>query len=183
MNKYISSFVNILIFSSIVQAGILTPDKKVGNVKLSIGQATFENESSHLYTLEFGGNYYYNNEIMWGAQFGLGYTENPDKTISNKTMGELNGQFRIGYSFGELAKGFGLYGLCDMSYLLYNSRNQDTLEQENNFASGIGFGGGVEYVFDSSWIITATYSKIDMTPDKGNSFDYSKALFGVGYTW
>lgn len=190
MNQIMISIAAISILATASNAswiGALKADKKVANVKLSVGQATFEDESSILYTLEIGGNYYYNNGLLWGAQFGFGYTKNPDETVSTTAMGEINGQFKLGYSFGATAKGLGIYGLYDMSYLMYNYNNLNQmtgeLEDEINFATGMGFGAGAEYIFDSGWIVTASYSTMSMSPDIGSEFDYSKALVGVGYTW
>ncbi len=187
MNKIILSLATMATLATLSNAGGLSPDKSVGNVKLSVGQASFEDESSTLYTLEIGGNYYYNNGVLWGAEFGFGYTENPDETVTTTAMGEINGQFRLGYSFGRTGKGLGLYGLFDMSYLMYNYNDYNPitgeLQDEINFATGMGFGGGAEYIFDSGWLVTATYSTMSMSPDIGGEFDYTKALVGVGYTW
>jgi len=95
---------------------------------------------------------------MTGATFGLGYAKNPDTTVSSDTMGELNAKFKFGYSFGEIGKGLGVYGIADFSYLMYQRLNISGTNDELANANGIGFGGGAEYVFDSGWLITASYT-------------------------
>ena len=173
--------------SSASWIGALAPNGNVGAVSISVGQATIDSKTKPIYTLNLSGNYYYNNGVMFGASFSLGYTENPDTEVSTKAMGELNGKFRLGYSFGKLARGFGVYGIADYSYLMYNRSyiNSITSEYEDETANagGIGFGGGAEYRFDSNWLVTASYTTTTMSPDKGADFDYDKALFSVGYTW
>jgi len=190
MNKIVTSIIVVTTLATVSNAswiGIWKPDKKVGNVSLSVGQVTLGTETNPMYTLGLGGNYYYDNGILWGASFGLGYTENPDTTVETKAIGELNAKFKFGYSFGETAKGLGIYGLADFSYLMYNYSSIDygTGEREDSFSSanGIGYGAGAEYRFDSGWLITASYTTTQMTPDKGVKFDYDKALVGVGFTW
>jgi hypothetical protein len=91
----------------------------------------------------------------------------------------------VGYSFAEAGKGFGLFGIADFTYLTYSRPNiiNGQLDEKTTFAQGIGFGGGVEYVFDNPWILTATYTTKTMKPDTGESFDYDKALVGIGYTF
>jgi len=190
VKKLSLSLLALVAISSVAQAkyvGPLTPDAKVGNVTLAVGQATFENESETLYNLSFGGNYYYDNGIMSGAGFGIGYTTNPDDSVDTSAIGEIEGQFRLGYSFGKLAYGFGVYGIVEFSYLMYNSSNINPIiwqrEDTNNYASGIGYGGGLEYRFENGILLNATYTTASMTPDQGVDFDYDKALFGVGYSW
>ena len=170
-----------LLFVSLAHAsyiGSLVPDKKVGKVSFSTGQATIGNDTSPMYKLSFGGTYYYNNGVMYVADFGLGYTQNQDTQVDNKNMFELNGQFKLGYSFGNLAEGFGVYGLVDFAYLMYNQQ-----EDKATFAQGIGYGGGLEYVLSDSWIVTGTYTTTKMKPDSNEDFDYEKLLIGIGYTW
>jgi len=186
MNKILISLVALATLTTASNAtliGAWAPDKKVGNMSISAGQATIGKKSNTMYTLDLGGNYYYDNGIMWGASFGLGYTKNPDTTVSNKTMGEIDGKFRFGYSFGETAKGLGVYGIADFSYLMYMSRNATNTDDEFESANGIGFGAGAEYVFDSGLLITTSYTTTTMTSDTGTKFDYDKVLVGIGFSW
>jgi hypothetical protein len=190
MNKIMISLVALATLTTASNAswiGALAPDKQIGNISLSVGQATIGEETNPLYTLDLGGNYYYDNGIMWGSTIGIGYTKNPDTAVDNNTMIELGGKFKLGYSFGETAKGFGIYGIADFSYLAYNrtTTNVNTAKEEDEFANanGIGFGGGAEYRFDNDLLITATYTTTQMTPDYGSKFDYDKALVGIGYSW
>lgn len=190
MRRLSLSFVTLVALSVSAQAGFIgsiKPDAKVGNFSVGVGQATFNDSSETLYTISFGGNYYYNNGVMWGASFGLGYTTNPDTTVDTDAIGELDGQFRLGYSFGKTAYGLGIYGIVDYSYLMYNSSSINPVtgqrEDTTNNAGGIGYGAGAEYRFDSNWLVTATYTTATMTPDTGLDFDYDKALFSVGYSW
>lgn len=182
MPKILISLGLIISLSSASWIGALKPDKEVGNISFSMGQATIENETNPLYSLDFGGNYYYDNGILLGATFGLGYTENPNSLIDNKNIFELNGRFKLGYSFGKMARGLALYALSDFSYLMYN-RLDSQLEDKTNFAQGIGFGGGLEYRFSNDWLLSASYTTTNMTPNSGANFDYNKALLGVGYTF
>jgi len=171
-----------LLFVSLAHAsymGSLVPDKKVGKVSFSAGQASIENDTSLMYKLSLGGTYYYNSRIMYGATFGLGYTENPHTQVDNKNMFELDGQFKLGYSFGQLGEGFGLFGLVDFAYLMYNQQ----LEDKATFAQGIGYGCGLEYVLSDSWVVTGTYTTTKMKPDTNENFDYEKLLLGIGYIW
>lgn len=182
MNKVLLSLITIVTVSSAGWIGALKPDQKIGNISLSVGQATIESESSPLYSLDFGGNYYYDNGILFGATFGLGYTENSNILIDNKNIFELNGKFKLGYSFNKTEKGLAIYGLTDFSYLMYNRLDTHS-EDKATFAQGIGFGGGLEYRFNNDWLLTASYTTTNMTPDSGAVFNYSKAQFGVGYTF
>ncbi len=182
MPKILLSLILIVSLSSASWIGALKPDKEVGNISLSIGQATIESETNTLCSLDFGGNYYYKNGVLLGATFGLGYTENPNSLIDNKNIFELNGRFKLGYSFNKTEKGLAIYGLTDFSYLMYN-RLDSQQEDKATFSQGIGFGGGLEYRFNNDWLLSASYSTIQMTPDSGANFDYNKALLGVGYTF
>ncbi|WP_321778120.1 outer membrane beta-barrel protein [Sulfurimonas sp.] len=185
MYKIIISIAILSISFTVAHAnwiGALKPDKKVGSVSLSVGQVTIESETNPLYSLDFGGNYYYDNGILLGATFGLGYTENPNSLIDNKNIFELNGKFKLGYSFGKMARGLALYGLTDFSYLMYN-RLDSHLKDKTSSAQGIGFGGAIEYRFSNDWLLSASYTTTNMTHDSGANFDYNKALFGVGYTF
>ena len=182
MNKIILSLVMVATVSSASWIGALKPDKEVANISLSVGQATIESETSPLYSLDFGGNYYYDNGVLLGANIGLGYTKNSNSLIDNKNIFELNGRFKLGYSFGNMEKGLALYALTDFSYLMYNRLDTHS-EDKANFAQGIGFGGGLEYRFNNDWLLGASYTTTKMTPDSGANFDYNKALFGVGYTF
>ncbi len=182
MPKILLSLILIVSLSSASWIGTLKPDKKVGNISLSMGQVTIESETNPLYSLDFGGNYYYDNGFLMGATFGLGYTENPNSLIDNKNIFELNGRFKLGYSFNKTEKGLAIYGLTDFSYLMYN-RLDSQQEDKATFSQGIGFGGGLEYRFNNDWLLSASYSTIQMTPDSGANFDYNKALLGVGYTF
>ena len=182
MPKILLSLILIVSFSSASWIGALKPDKEGGNISFSVGQATLDSETSLLYSLDFGGNYYYDNGVLFGATMGLGYTENPNSLIDNKNIFELNGRFRLGYSFNKTEKGLSLYGLTDFSYLMYN-RLDSQLEDKTSFAQGIGFGGAIEYRFSNDWLLSASYSTTQMAPDSGSDFDYNKALFGVGYTF
>jgi len=179
MKKILLSSLLLVSLDNAGYIGSLVPDKKVGKVSLSAGQATIENDTSLMYKLSFGGTYYYNNGIMYGATFGLGYTENPHTQVDNKNMFELDGQFKLGYSFGQIAEGFGVYGLVDFAYLMYNQQ----LEDKATFAQGIGYGGGLEYVLSDSWVVTTTYTTTKMKPDTNEDFDYDKLLLGIGYIW
>jgi len=173
MIKIFLSLILIISLSYAGWIGSLKPDKEVGNISLFIGQASLEEKKDTLYGFDFGGNYYYNNGVLLGATFGLGYA---DESF------ELNGKFKLGYSFGEIAKGLALYGIGDFSYLMYNRLNSQ-LKEKTTFAQGIGFGGGIEYRFNNDWLFTASYTTTNMIPDIGINFDYNKALIGVGYTF
>ena len=176
----------LITITSLASAGFigsLVPDKKVGSTSLSIGQATFEKQDNPLYGIDFGGTYYYyNSGVMFGATIGLSYTTNPSSLIDNESIYEMNGKFKLGYSFSKLARGFGVYALTDFSYLMY-SRLDSRLQDRTTFAQGIGFGGGVEYRFENDLLLNALYTTTQMAPDKGAHFDYNKALLSVGFTF
>ncbi len=188
--KTILLLIILTIFSNLLEAkfiGAFAPDKKVGNISLSTGQAKINSQSTSIYSLDFGGNYYYKNGIMWGSIFSLGYIQNPDTTVDSKVMAELSGKFKFGYSFGELARALSVYALADFSYLMYNtsSINYITGNQEDSFnsAQGIGSGMGAEYRFKNNYLVTTSYTSITMTPDDGKNFEYEKILIGLGYSW
>ncbi len=179
MKKIVLSSLLLVSLANAGYIGSLVPDKKVGKISLSAGQASIGNDTNLMYKLSFGGTYYYNNGVMYGADFGLGYTQNQDTQVDNKNMFELDGQFKLGYSFGQLAEGFGVYGLVDFAYLMYNQQ----LKDKATFAQGIGYGGGLEYVLSDSWVVTSTYTTTKMKADTNEDFDYEKILIGIGYTW
>jgi hypothetical protein len=190
MKKIVLIFMSLISFSTITEAkfiGAFAPDKKVGNISLSTGQAKINSQSTPIYSLDFGGNYYYKNGIMWGSIFSLGYTQNPDTTVDSKVMAELSGKFKFGYSFGELSRALSIYALADFSYLMYNtsSINYITGNQKDSFnsAQGIGSGIGAEYRFKNNYLVTTSYTSITMTPDQGENFEYEKILIGLGYSW
>jgi hypothetical protein len=190
MKQTILIFIGLLSIATVTEAkfvGSLAPNKKVGNLSLSIGQANIDSQSTSIYSLDFGGNYYYQNGFMWGSIFSLGYGENPDPTVDAKVMAELSGKFKFGYSFGEIARGLGIYALADFSYLMYNTTeiNYITGDKEDSFtaAQGVGFGIGAEYRFKNNYLVTTSYTSITMTPDNGENFEYEKILLGVGYSW
>jgi len=179
MNKVLVLGLGMLTSVSILNAnwmGALTPDKKVGSASISIGHIKIVEDVTPYVTVDLGGNYYYDNGLMWGANFGLGYVHNPSDFTDKKTMVELDGKFKLGYSFGETARGIGVYGIMDVAYLLYN-------DGDFNSASGFGYGIGTEYRFENDYLVTISYTFTTMTPDTGAKFDYNKALVGVGYTW
>ena len=172
----------------VANAGILTPDEKVGNASVYIGNATLGEygDSTDAAAILIGGNYYYNSGVLFGSTFGLEYAENADELVDNKLMLGINANFKIGYSFGSVAKGFGVYGLVDLHYLMYSVEgvNHGSGEKEDEItnASGTGFGVGAEYIFENGLLINLSYSSTEMTSDD-YKFDYERTLIGVGVTW
>jgi len=71
MKKIVLSSLLLVSLANAGYIGSLIPDKKVGKVSFSTGQATIGNDTSLMYKLSFGGTYYYDNGVMYGATFGL----------------------------------------------------------------------------------------------------------------
>jgi len=181
----LASIMTISLNASFINA--LKPELKVGNVKFGVGQSALGDNTENIYKIELGGNYYYNNGIMFGTDIGLSYMENSNIEVEDNTMGELNVNFKLGYLIGDNGYGLSTYGLVDFSYLVYNriGVNSITNEVEDTLtdASGIGYGVGIDYRFKNNFLLSGIYTETTMEPEIGEDFKYKKSIVSLGYAW
>ena len=189
MKKIIMSVATIVTMSSASFLGIPSKDKAVNNVSFYTGKVAVENidESTNIYEIGFSGNGYYNNGVLAGFSAKIEYVENPYEIVETGIMLGFSERFRLGYSFGKIARGFAIYGLVDLNQMLYTVAeiDEDIGEEEDigHTAFGFGFGIGAEYVFENGLIISISSGTSEMKNDEDYKFDYEKTIVGIGYYW
>lgn len=186
MNKYIIPFLgaSILCTHTLAKELDTTENSKVRlATNLLIGSSSINSHHSPYMGIGLDTQRYYSNGLIWGLNVETGIQSKPILVVgeSKSTMASLDINAKFGYSFGPQRLGFGLYGIVGYGYLYYSYLNSSS--QEKQYARGLNYGIGSEYIFDSGLILTGSYILGERLPQSGEYFKSSKIIIGVGYSF
>lgn len=152
-------------------------------VKLVVGPSSFEDYSSTLVAFGVDSQRYYDNGLMWGTNIEVGGQVKPASAdVGEELMPAFDVNVKFGYSFGRKTYGAGIYAILGYGITAYNDY-VDTSTQETQFAHGLNYGVGAEYIFDFGMITTANYTIGNRSPQTGEAFSTNKMLIGIGYVF
>nr|WP_321265933.1 outer membrane beta-barrel protein [uncultured Sulfurimonas sp.] len=160
-----------LVVATMLTTGALSAKEVKGDLHVNVSQVEVFKDTNVGYGLGYGYRVIYNSGIYLGGSLDFIASEGKkDALTSKKTLYAYGTNIKLGY---VPIKNLAVYGIGSAMLQSIGSLG----------GAGFGYGGGVEYMFNENFALSAEYITHKMTLEGSLDYDYDIAGVNLKYTF